>query len=111
MPLLKLEILLPLYHNPTKNNNRKKVDDDEFLETYKDLMREFGGCTIVPSPLFGGWLNPDTKKEATDEHIVYWAVYEDTKENIEFLKNFKCTLKKRFKQDDIMMYSVSITQF
>lgn len=111
MSKLKLEILLPLYHNPDENGVRKKIDGNEFSETYRDLMERFGGCTIIPNPLLGRWINPDTGDEITDELTAYWIVYDDTKENTEFLRNFKEVLKKRFKQDDIMMYSVSITRF
>lgn len=111
MPEFKLEILLPLYHNPDKNDQRKKIDGDEFSETYKDLIKQFGGCTIVPTPVSGGWINPDTGIEITDKLTVYWVVYEDTENNIVFLTNFKEVLKERFKQDDIMMYSISITTF
>lgn len=107
----KIEILLPLYYNPDENGVRKKIGDNEFSETYKDLMKQFGGCTIVPNPVSGGWINPDTGTEITDELIAYWVIYENTEENIEFLKNFKEVLKERFKQEYIMMYSVSITQF
>ena len=111
MTQLKLEILLPIYHNPDENNERKKIEGNEFSETFKDLMKKFGGCTIDPHTLSGGWINPDTGIEITDELTTYWIVYEDTKENIEFLKNYKDVLKERFKQDDIMMFSVSITKF
>jgi len=108
---LKLEILLPIYHNPDENNERKKIDGKEFSDTYKELMKKFCGCTIEPNTLSGGWVNPDTGIEVTDELTVYWIVYEDTEENTKFLKNYKEVLKERFKQDDIMMYSVSITKF
>ena len=111
MSEFKLEILLPLYHNPDENGCRKKIDGDEFSETYKNLIEQFGGCTIDPNPVSGGWINPDTGMEVTDELTVYWIVYENTEDNIVFLTNFKEVLKERFKQDDIMMYSISITKF
>ena len=111
MARLKLTILLPLYHNPDKNGKRKKIIGREFLDTYKELIKKFGGCTVDPHTLSGGWINPDTGIEVTDELTAYWILYKNTKENIKFLKKYKKVLKMRFKQDDIMMYSVSITQF
>lgn len=108
---LKLEILLPIYHNPDKNGKRKLIDGAEYSETYQDLMNQFGGCTHVPNPVSGVWINPDTGEEITDQLTVYWVVYENTEDNIAFLKNFKEVLKERFKQNDIVMYSISITKF
>ena len=102
MPHLKLEILLPIYHNPDKNNKRLKIDGSEFSDTYKELIRQFGGCTINPTPQSGGWVNPDTGVEITDELTIYWIIYENTEQNIRFLENYKEVLKVRFKQDDIM---------
>jgi hypothetical protein len=63
VPQLKVEILLPLHHNPDKNGVRRKIDGNEFSDTYKDLVNQFDGCTINPAPQSGGWINPDTRKE------------------------------------------------
>lgn len=111
MSYLKVEILLPLYHNPDKDGRREQIHGDEFSKTYQDLVRQFGGCTINPIPQSGGWVNPDTGEEITDDLTIYWIVFEDSAENKDFLKNFKEVLKKRFKQDDIMMFSMHITKF
>lgn len=110
MAQLKLEILLPLYHNPDENGTRTKIEDREFSETYQDIIKQFGGCTVNPATQTGGWINPETGEEITDELALYWVVYEDTDQNRDFLKNFKEVLKKRFKQDEIMMYSVTVTR-
>lgn len=107
----KLEILLPLYHNPDQNGNRKKIDDDEFTITYIELTKQFGGITIEPTPLSGLWTNPETGKTMSDDLTKYWVIYEDTEKNNEFIKIYKETLKERFKQDDVMLYSMSITYF
>lgn len=108
MPQLKVEILLPLYYNPDKNGVRRKIDGNEFSETYKDLVNQFGGCTINPAPQSGGWINPDTGKEIKDELTIYWVICEETEENKLFLKNFKEVIKKRFQQDDILLYYTKI---
>jgi hypothetical protein len=111
MSYFKVEILLPLYHNPDKGGKREKISNSEFSDTYKDLVTQFGGCTINPIPQSGGWINPETGEQITDELTVYWVVFEDSKENESYLRNFKEILKKRFKQDDIMMFSMPITKF
>ncbi len=111
MPYLKVEILLPLYHNPNKNGIREEIADYEFSETYQDLVKQFGGCTINPTPQSGGRINPETGKRITDELTIYWVVFEESEENNTFLRNFKEILKKRFRQDDIMMFSMPINKF
>ena len=105
---LKVDILLPLYHNPDANGSCRKINGGEFSETYKDLINHFGGCTVDPAPRSGVWINPDTGQEITDEVVVYWIICEETKENKLFLNDFKEVLKKRFRQDEIMMYSTRI---
>ncbi len=107
---LKIEILLPIYHNADENGIRNRINGDEYLKTYQDLMNQFGACTHDPNPVSGGWTNDDGD-EVTDENTVYWVIYDDTKENTQFLENFKITLEERFKQDKIEMYSVSVTEF
>lgn len=89
---------------------RRKIEGNEFSDTYKDLVNQFGGCTVNPAPQSGGWINPDTGKEITDELVIYWVVCEETEENKSFLKNFKEILKIRFQQDEIMMYSTRISR-
>lgn len=111
MSILKVDILLPLYHNPDSNGKRAKIEGTEFLDTYKDLVVKFCGCTVDPTTLLGSWIDPKTGKEFKDENTTYWIVCDETVENIEFLQKFKETLKTRFKQEDIMMYSISINKF
>jgi hypothetical protein len=108
---LKVEILLPIYHNPDETGSREKISGSEFSDTYQDLVAKFGGCTINPIPQTGGWINPETGKEIKDDLTIYWVIFEESEENIAFLRNFKEVLKKRFKQDDIMMFSMTVSRF
>jgi hypothetical protein len=103
---IKVEILLPLYYN-----DKKRIEEEKYLITYDEIVERFRGCTIDNTPLIGGWADPDTKEKYEDESIAYWIVCKRTKENVTFLRKLKGTLKKRFKQLDIMMYYVSIYQF
>ena len=111
MAYRKIEILLPLYHNPDKNGTRTKIGDREFSETYQDLVNRFGGCTINPTLQSGGWINPETGQEIKDVLTIYWIICEESEENTIFLKGFKDILKKRFRQDNIMMFSMPINKF
>ena len=110
MSKLKIEILLPIYHNTDKNSERKLIDGNEYSETYRDLMNQFGACTHISQPVSGGWVN-SKGQEITDELTVYWVIYDDIEENTKFLQNFKKVLETRFKQDEIMMFSVSVIEF
>ncbi|MGI0045744.1 MAG: hypothetical protein ACREBB_00960 [Nitrosotalea sp.] len=111
MSYLKVEILLPLYHNKGKTGRRKKIEGGIYLETFNDIMDKFGGCTIDNTPLLGGWVDPNTKKRISDENKTYWVVCKKTRENIEFFHKLKKKLKIRFEQQDIMIYYVVINKF
>lgn len=52
-----------------------------------------------------------TDKQIDDELTVFWVIYEDRQDNVNFLKDYKDVLKERFRQEDIMMYSISVTRF
>ncbi|WP_042687521.1 hypothetical protein [Candidatus Nitrosotenuis chungbukensis] len=107
---LKVEILLPLYYNQDQSGKRKEVEGSKFTETFDDLMDRFGGCTVDDTPLLGGWVDPKTKDRINDTNTTYWVVCKKTKKNVEFLHKLKKVLKKRFEQEDIMMYFVTITR-
>ncbi len=104
---LKVEILLPLYYS---NNVKKckKIEGIKYSQTYDEIYKQFGGCTIDNSPLIGGWRNPETNEEIRDETKAYWVVCKSTKNNLRFLRKLKKRLIRRFEQDDIMMYYVRI---
>ncbi|MEW5841045.1 hypothetical protein [Nitrososphaera sp.] len=106
---LKVEILLPLYYNAANHSgNRASIEGGKYTQTYNEIIDRFGGCTIDNSPLLGGWLNPATGKEIQDENVTYWIVCKNTKSNVQFFSRLKGVLKKRFQQDEIMMYYIEI---
>jgi len=105
---LKVEILLPLYYNSSNPKKRKKIEGKKYSETYNEIFKQFGGCTMDNSPLIGGWLDPETNKEIRDETKTYWVVCKNTKSNLEFLRKMKKKLIRRFEQKEIMMYYVRI---
>lgn len=109
MDNFKLEILLPIYHNPDENGIRNKIDGDELKITYRELIKEFGGCSHNGSPIHGNWINPNTGQTITDELNNLWIVFEGIDSHRDFLKDYKEKLKQRFKQDDIFMTVTHIT--
>ena len=108
---LRVEILLPLYYNPTGSKKRRRVEGAKYLQTYEELYEKFEGCTIDNSPTIGGWKNPRTGKMIKDENVAYWVVCKSTVENLNFFKRMKKRLKERFMQDDLMMYYIRIYTF
>jgi len=96
---IKAEILIPIYYN-----DKTSVEDEKLTATYDDIEARFGGCTLDETPLIGGWIDPDTKIHYEDQNITYWVLCDGTDGNIEFFRNLKDTLKKRFKQQEILMY-------
>lgn len=103
MHSLKVEILVPKHYN---NNN--KVEVRKHRLTSQDLTAKFKGCTLDESPLLGQWVDPVTKKKYVDQNFAFWVICDDNKKNLEFFKLFKQKLKARYKQKDILMYSVQI---
>lgn len=108
---IKVEILLPSLYNEDQNGQRKEIEGRKYSDTFNDLIDKFKGCTIDSIPLLGGWIDPKTKQRINDKNTTYWVVCEESKENMSFFRNYKEILKKRFQQEDIMVYSVSITVF
>lgn len=111
MSQIKVEILLPSLYNEDKDGVRKEIEGKKYSDTFDDLMDKFGGCTIDNTPLLGGWVDPKTQERINDENTTYWVVCDNTPENITFFKNFKEVLKTRFKQEDIMIYSIIVDRF
>lgn len=102
-PSIKLEILLPLNYN-----DKTKVEEDKFAATFDELIEKYNGVTVDRTPHLGGWVDPATEKRYQDETIVYWIVCKSTTQNLDFIKNLKPNLEKRFKQKEILMYYILV---
>jgi hypothetical protein len=111
LPQIKVEILLPKLYNVNEDGRRKEIEGKKYADTFDDLVEKFGGCTVDNTPLLGSWMDPKTKERINDENTTYWVVCESTEENLEFFCQLKEKLKERFKQEDIMMYSIPINIF
>ena len=93
---LKIEILVP-----KKFNDGKKIPAILHARTNNDLGRQFGSYTENSASLLGSWTDPNTKKKYKDENFTYWVLCDNTKDNRDFLPQFKETLKERYQQLDI----------
>jgi hypothetical protein len=103
---LKVEILLPKLYK-----NKRLIEGEKFSTTFDEIYKQFGGCTIDNSPLIGRWLNKKTHKHYNDENISYWVICDDKFDSAYFFDELKETLKDRFGQDEILMYSTIIYLF
>jgi hypothetical protein len=101
---LKVEILVPKFFN---NGNRIPVKKHRL--TAQELSKQFDGCTEDKSPLFGQWIDPKTKRKYIDKNFAFWVICKDSKTNLEFFRTFKGSLKRRYNQEEILIYSISIT--
>ena len=74
--------------------------------TYEEVVERFGAVTIVPQSVRGIWTKEGQRYE--EDNIRFHVDVEDTKENAEFFRKLKETLKIRFKQIDIWIVSYQI---
>ena len=104
MQQLKVEILLPKLYK-----DKIPISGEKFSTTFDEIYEQFGGCTIDKSPLVGRWLNKKTHQQYDDENISYWVICSDIFDSVYFFDKLKEKLKERFEQDEILMYSTTVS--
>lgn len=103
MQRIKIEILIPKYYN-----DGQQIEGRKHGLTYREIFKQFKGCTQDKSPLLGSWIDSKTGKKYKDRNFAYWVIYDDNYDNVYFLDRLKDILKERYEQDEIMMYHTSI---
>ncbi len=98
MSLRRYEILLP-----QRYNDGAPVEEEKFLQTWRELVNRFGGITIELSPIKGYWKSQDKIYE--DQLIRLVLDVQDTWSNRRFMRTYKQTLKERFRQIDLWVTS------
>ena len=106
MHYLKVEIIIPMFYN-----DGKKIESSKHAQTFRQIVKQFKGCTEDKSPLLGGWIDQSTGKQYKDKNFSYWVICEDNNTNEDFLNDFKENLKTRYSQQEILMYSFNIKSF
>ena len=101
MSLRRYEIILP-----TRYNDGKPVEPDQFLATNRELASQFGAVSFLPETLRGVWAHEGRWFE--EDNVRLFVDVEDTAENAEFFRSFKAVLKERFRQIDIWIVSYEI---
>lgn len=100
MSFRRYEILLPI-----KYNDGTAVERRKFLQTYREIVSEFGGIGFQ-GITHGVWVHEGHTFKDTHRRVV--VDVEDTPENETFFFQFKQTLKERFQQVDIWIISYEI---
>ena len=101
MSLKRYEILLP-----TRYNDGLPIEDEHFTRTRRELVAEFGAVTWSPERLQGIWSHEG--KTFEDANIKVVIDVEDTPAARAFFRQFKETLRTRFRQIEIWMISYPI---
>jgi hypothetical protein len=101
MSFRRYEIILP-----TRYNDGTPVPEGEFWEAAKELVAEFGATSYLPEPFQGIWIHQG--QTYADQNVRLFVDVEDTLENKAFFRQFKTTLKQRFRQLDIWLVSYEI---
>jgi len=117
MTHFKIDIQLPLTYNPEKGKKvGEKVPEEYFLETYEELLKMIQGISTSNIPIMGSWIHPKTRKRYNDKSLVFSVVVESgdimtitNVPKIKELKQYKETLKLRFKQEEIFMIATRCT--
>jgi hypothetical protein len=82
------------------------VEEEKFAQTRRELVARFGALTTQPEAFQGWWTHGESTYE--DRSLRFIVDIDATAENRAFLKDFKETLKSRFRQIDIWMISHEI---
>jgi len=101
MSFRRYEILLP-----TRYNDGTPVEPAEFLLVNSELAARFGAVSFLPEIIHGVWLQQGQRFE--DENVRLFVDVEDSPAAEQFFKNYKETLKHRFRQLDIWIVSFEI---
>lgn len=101
MKIKRYEILLPLLYN-----NGTSIEKEKFLLTNEELVIKFGAATTDSTRIVGRWLYQNQLFE--DKLIRIIVDVPDTEDHLDFFKQYKETLKKRFDQIDIWIISHEI---
>jgi hypothetical protein len=99
---LKVEVLIPKFYN-----DKKPIEPIKHVRTYQNIIKKFRGCTEDTTSLMGSWLNEKGVKYE-DENFSYWVICDENKDTRRFLDRFKKRLKRRYRQEDVMMYCIPI---
>jgi len=87
---------------------RKETEPSKRQATLDEIESTFGGFTLQDIPIIGSRIDSKTKKRFEDSHFLVWITAENNTKSMRVLKKLKQRWKKRFEQEEIMMYYITI---
>jgi hypothetical protein len=99
--LKRYEILLPLLYN-----DGSRIEKDKFLITNEELAERFGATTTDSTRIVGRWIYQNQLYE--DKLIRITIDVPESADSDTFFRQYKETLKERFKQIDVWISSYTI---
>lgn len=100
-----VKILLPLKYNDSTN-----IEPFKFNRVREELLKKFGGFTIHPFSLEGGWINQEDEMKYFDRTKLWEITMDESEQNKTWLEKYKKKLKERFKQHQIYMVVYTVMQ-
>ncbi len=101
MTLKRYEILLPLLYN-----DGSRIEKEKFLITNEELIERFGATTTDSTRIVGRWIYQNQLYE--DKLIRITIDVPELTDSNAFFRQYKETLKERFKQIDVWISSYTI---
>ena len=95
---------------PLKYEDGSDVEQEKLSQIKDELLEKFGGFSIHPLHVEGGWTDPDTQLKYYDNSKRLEVSIPNTKENIEFLAAYKEKLKQFLRQREIYIVYMEIVQ-
>jgi len=94
MKVKRYEILLPLRYN-----DQTLVEEEKFFETEQDLIDQFGAVSVDWVVVSGKWIYQNVTYH--DRLVRLRIDVPDSAATRSFIRSYKQTLKKRFRQKDV----------
>ncbi|MBM3333564.1 hypothetical protein FJY63_02780 [Candidatus Sumerlaeota bacterium] len=91
---------------PLKDNAGKHFGQKKFKRVQRELRTRFGGCTFSRCPKKGHWVHKGVTYEDDVYEVEVWIAR--TRENLQWLSNYRKILARRFKQIEIGAKIVAI---
>lgn len=86
---------------PQKFNDGTPVPEQLLTDTLQELEEQSGAVSSETQTIKGRWRHGD--QAYADEHVKVFIDVADSPESLEFFREYKETLKKRFQQIEIWM--------
>jgi hypothetical protein len=93
---------------PVNDNNGRRFPPNYFNEVREDLTERFGGVTaFIRAPAVGLW--KESANDITRDEVAMFEVLADQLDG-DWWAKYRKQLESRFRQDEVLIWSSSITR-